>query len=71
MPYTYVDLVTDTGQLIRIECPDKHEDELYETLENAMRTGDWWTPARFDGCTATFMGMTLNRVAMKKVVGLL
>jgi hypothetical protein len=34
---TYVDLVTTTGQIIRIECPTKHEDDLHETLDHARQ----------------------------------
>jgi len=31
----FLDLVTKGGELIKIECPDKYVDELYESLENA------------------------------------
>ena len=71
MATEYVDLVTDTGELIRIECPDKHTDELYDSLENSMKRKDWWSPGQFDGCRATYMGLSISRVAMSKVVGML
>lgn len=71
MATEYVDLVTDTGELIRIECPDKYVDELYDSLENAMKRKDWWSPSRFDGCSATYMGLSISRVAMSKVIGML
>lgn len=67
----FVDLIMDNGELVRIECPDKHTDELYETLENAMKRGDWWCPTQFDGCSAIYMGLSTSRVSMKRVVGML
>ena len=67
----YADLVMDNGELIRIECPDEHSDDLYETLENAMKRGDWWSPAQFEGCIASYLGHVLDRVAMNRVVGVL
>lgn len=68
---TFHDLVTKSGELIRIECPTKHEDELYDTLENAMKRRDWWSPNQFDGCTATFLGLRLDRVNMGEIIGTL
>ena len=65
----YVDLVMDNGELIRIECPNKFEDELHESLNDATRRGDWWSPNRFDKCTADYMGLGLDRVNMKRVIG--
>ena len=71
MAFTFVDLVMDNGELVRIECPEKHADELHETLENSMKRGDWWSPSRFDGCKAEYMGLALDRVAMRRVVAML
>ena len=71
MTNVYVDLVLDTGELISVECPDKHVDAMYESLEHAMKRRDWWSPSRFDGCKAEFMGMGLDRVSMARVVGML
>lgn len=71
MKTTYIDLVLNTGELVRIECPNKHEDDLYESIENAMKRRDWWSPSRFDGCSATFMGLHIGRVNMAQVVGAL
>ena len=65
----YVDLVMDNGELIRIECPTKFEDQLHDTLEHAMKRGDWWSPSRFDGCSAEYMGLGLGQINMKRVVG--
>lgn len=71
MGRVYADLVLDIGEIVRLECPTEHEDELYDSLEQAMKRGDWWSPNRFDGCTAEYLGMTLDRVSMKRVVGML
>lgn len=65
----FLDLVLDTGELVRIDCPNKHEDELHDTIEHAMKRRDWWSPGQFDGCKAQFMGMLLDRVNMARVVG--
>ena len=67
----YVDLMMDNGELTRIECPDKHEDELYGSLENSMKRRDWWSPGQFDKCTAEYMGIRLGRVNTARVVGML
>jgi hypothetical protein len=67
----YVDLVLDNGELIRIECPDKFVDDLHESLSNCLKRNDWWSPIRFDGCRAEYMGMCLDRVNMAKVVGMI
>lgn len=66
-----VDLLLDNGELVRIKCPDKHEDALYDTLEYAMKRRDWWSPDQFDGCNAEYLGLSLGRVNMGKVVGIL
>jgi hypothetical protein len=68
---TFVDLVLDGGELVRVECPTKHEDELHDSLEHAMKRGDWWCPGRFAGCSASYLGMNLTRVAMRRVVAVL
>lgn len=71
MSAVYVDLVLDTGELIRVECPSKFEDEFFESLDHSMKIGECWSPARFDGCRAEFLGMAMDRVSMKRVVGML
>lgn len=71
MDSEFADLVLDSGEIVRIDCPSKYIDEFYESLEHAMKIGDWWSPNRFDGCTAEFLGHSMNRINMKKVVGLL
>ena len=69
MTTVYVDLVLDSGELVRIECPSKFEDELHDSLEHSLKRGDWWAPTRFDGCRAEFLGMSLDRVNMRRVIG--
>lgn len=71
MTACFVDLVLDTGDLVRIECPPKFEDQLHDSLEHAMKRRDWWAPAQFDGCKAEFLGLGLERVNMSRVVGTL
>jgi hypothetical protein len=67
----FADLVMDNGELIRIEYPEKVEDELYESLENTMKRRDWWAPGQWDGCSATYLGHLLDRVNMARVIGML
>lgn len=67
----YIDLVLDNGEIVRIEVPNKFEDQAYDTIENAMKRGDWWSPHQFDGCSAEYLGLSLRRINMKKVVGML
>jgi hypothetical protein len=67
----FVDLVLDNGEPVRIECPKKFEDDLHESIEHAMKRRDWWSPARFDGCNASFMGQFIDRVNMARVVGMM
>ncbi len=71
MKTIFVDLVLDSGELVRIECPSKDEDELHDTLQNAMKRRDWWCPGQFIDCTATFIGLRMDRVNMARVVGTL
>ncbi len=68
---TLIDLVLDNGEIVRIECPNKHEDECYESIQNAMKRRDWWSTGQFDGCSATMLGLRLERVNMGRVVGTL
>lgn len=71
MATTYLDLVLDTGELVRIECPSKFEGDLHESIEHAMKRRDWWSPAQFDGCRAELLGLQLARVNMARVIGTL
>lgn len=67
----YIDLVLDTSDIVRIECPNKHEDELWESLDNAMKQRCTWSPQQFEGCSAKLNGLLLGRVQMARVVGML
>ncbi len=67
----YLDLVLDTSDIVRIECPPKAEDELWESLENAMKQRTTWAPGVIDNCTATLNGLLLSRVQMTRVEGML
>lgn len=71
MRTVFVDLVTKGGELVRIECPGKFEDELHDTIENAMKRRDWWSRCQFDGCSMTYMGLQLDRVNMGEIIGTL
>lgn len=68
---TLIDLVLDTGELVRIECPEKFNDTLHDSLNNCMKRKEQWSPGQFDGCTAEFLGMYLDRVNMARVVGMI
>lgn len=67
----YTDLLMDNGELVRIECPEKYHDSFYETLENAMKRRDWWSPGQFDGCRAEYMGISIGRVNMGRIIGIM
>lgn len=69
MDTSYTDLVLDNGELIRIECPDKYMDELSESIDNTRKRGDWFSVNQFDGCKAEYMGMGLDLINMKRVIG--
>lgn len=71
MAATYMDLVLDTGELVRIECKSTDEDGVRESIEHTMKRRDWWAPGRFDGCSAEYLGMRMDRVNMGRVVGML
>jgi len=66
----FVDLLLDNGEFVRIECPDKYYDELYESIDDAMKRGDFWSTTQFEGCSATYLGIILDRINMKRVVGM-
>lgn len=67
----FFDLVMENGELVRLEVPRKFEDDCHGCLENQMKIRGWFSTARWKGCQATYMGMTLDRVNMGKVVALL
>ncbi|MEO7933239.1 MAG: hypothetical protein ABIT76_08795 [Chthoniobacterales bacterium] len=67
----YLDLVLNSGQLIRVEAPATIQDEVYRSVENSLKLREWWSPQMFNDCTAEFLGMTLHRVNMGEVIGTL
>lgn len=67
----YIDLVLDTNDLVRIEAPDDIEDEVWDSIKNAMKQRDVWSPAQFEGVKADMNGLFLSRVWMSRVVGAL
>lgn len=71
MKTIYVDLVMRDGKLVRIECPGKYEDELDDTLNTALMVGGTWSPDRFEGCRATYLGHYLSKVNMSLVAGVM
>lgn len=71
MTNVFADLVMRDGNLVRIECPYKHEDEFFDSLETAIKVGGTWSPCRFDGCKASYLGHPLLKVNMSHVVGLM
>ena len=67
----FTDLMMDNGELVRIEYPDEHQDAFFDSIDNAMKRRDWWSPAQFDGCKVEYLGICLDRVNMNKVIGML
>lgn len=71
MKEAYLDLLLDNGELLQIRYNIKHMDDLYDSLENAMKRRDWWSVNQFDGSQATYIGVLIERVNMARVVGML
>ena len=71
MQTQYIDLVTDDGQIVRVECPAKHYDACHDSLTNAMKNRDWWSPNRFEGCKCELNGNLMGHIAMWKIIGML
>lgn len=69
MDTIYEDLLLLNGEIVRIECPDKFIDELMASISNALKRGDEWSTNQFDGCKASYMGIGLERINMKQVIG--
>lgn len=67
----FIDLVLDNNDIVRIEAPKMSEDQLHDSITNAMKRRDWWSPVQFDGCRAELNGLMMNRIAMWRVVGML
>lgn len=66
-----IDLMLDNGEIVRIQVANRYLDECLESIENAMKRGDWWSSSRFDPCRMTYRGIFMDRVNMGRVVGML
>lgn len=71
MKYTWIDLVLDNGEIVCVELPTKCEAEVREDINNALRRRDWWAVHCYEGVSAKFMGMHLDRVNMARVVAMI
>jgi hypothetical protein len=69
MAAIFTDLVMDDGNLVRLECPGKFEDEFIDSISTAIKVRNEWAPGRFDGCKAEYLGHRLDRVNMARVIG--
>ena len=67
----YADLMIENGEIARIEYPEKHIDAFFESIDNARKRRDWWSPSQFEGCKIEYMGISLDRIDMNKVIGML
>lgn len=67
----YADLLTSKGEIFRVECPRKFEDMFWDSIENELKIGGWWSPSHFDGCTVTYLGHRVTRVNMGEIVATL
>lgn len=71
MAKEYIDLLLDNGELVRVEHDPEHTDEIHEAIENTMKREDWWGVATYEGTSATYRGIRIERVNMKRVVAML
>jgi hypothetical protein len=66
-----IDLVLDNGEIVRIEGPTKYEDEMWQLVEDSMKRRDWMSANRYDGWSASYLGLSIQRVNMARVVATL
>lgn len=66
----FIDLILDTGEMVRVEVPKKWADDACDLIENTMKRRDWFCAASIDGMHFTFMGLYIERVNMARVVGM-
>ena len=71
MMFLFLDLVLDTGELVTIEYQEKDMDDVYASIENCMKLKEWWCRGQFELCTVKFMGMSIERINMARVVAML
>lgn len=63
-------LVLDTGELVNIKCPDAAQDQLLDSLEIALKHDAWWIASLIEGCSVDYLGTAMERVNMRRVVGM-
>ncbi len=71
METEFIDLMMDNGELVKIEYPSEHMDNVLETLDNAIKRRDRWSVNQWDGCRAEYMGISLDTVNTGRVIGVL
>lgn len=67
----YIDLLLLNGELVRIECKVDHFDEVMDSIDNARKRNDWWSVVMFEGTSATYMGICLDRINTNQIMGIL
>lgn len=68
--YYHAALILESGELITIKCAEESKEELLDSLENALKTDAWWIVSLIAGCSADYLGMPMDRVNMRRVVGM-
>lgn len=69
--FNWIDLMLLNGEIVHIECPRKFEDEVRADIENAMKRGDWLPLRQYEGCSATYMGIEIDRVNARQIAAML
>jgi hypothetical protein len=65
---SFTDLLLDNGDIVRLEVPQKFDDEFAAAIENSMKRRDWFSTNQLDGCQATINGIYVERINMARVV---
>lgn len=71
MKTIWIDLLLLNGEIVRIEGKSRNEDEILNTIENAMKRRDWWSVRQWEGTSATLLGVPVDRVNMGQVAAML
>lgn len=67
----YADLLMDNGEIIRMEFNLENADDIYDEIENHLKCQDWLPVRNYDGCSAKYRGIYIDRVNMARVVAML
>jgi hypothetical protein len=67
---SFIDIVLDGGDLVRVEIPVEHFDAFMDDLDNARRRNDWLSAALYDGVKFNYLGHNIDRVNGSKIVAL-